>query len=106
MHALSQELACHDFLENQIAECDQAIIRALERLPVLQPETAPPGKPLRSPHRSAEEQQALHRALNRIMGVESSRAVCTPMAALVAPGPRETKQMPGWPVSLPCASAI
>jgi hypothetical protein len=70
LHALSQELACHDFLENQIVECDHAIVRALERLPVLQPETATPGKPLRSPHRSADEQQALHRALNRIMGVD------------------------------------
>ena len=38
---------------------------------------------------------------NRIMGVESWKAVCTPMLALVAPGPRVTKQMPGSPVSLP-----
>ena len=30
----------------------------------------------------------------------------TPADALVAPGPRVTKAMPGWPVSLPCASAI
>ena len=43
---------------------------------------------------------------NRIMGVESWCAMCTPADALVAPGPRVTKQMPGWPVSLPCASAI
>ena len=34
------------------------------------------------------------------------RAVCRPAAALVAPGPRVTKQMPGRPVALPTASAI
>jgi hypothetical protein len=32
--------------------------------------------------------------------------VCTPIAALVAPGPRVTQQMPGRPVSLPYASAL
>ena len=31
----------------------------------------------------------------RIIGDESCRAVCTPIAALVAPGPRVTKAMPG-----------
>lgn len=70
LHALSQELACHDFLEKQINECDDAIAKALERLPVRQQETATPGKPLRSPHRSADEQQVLHRALNKVMGVD------------------------------------
>jgi hypothetical protein len=40
------------------------------------------------------------------MGVESWNAVCTPMLALVAPGPRVTKHTPGRPVSLPCASAM
>ena len=39
--------------------------------------------------------------MNRIIGVESWKAVCTPIEALVAPGPRVTKQMPGRPVSLP-----
>ncbi len=39
--------------------------------------------------------------MNRIMGEESWNAVWTPMEALVAPGPRVTKQMPGRPVSLP-----
>src|SRR5580704_4436134 len=43
---------------------------------------------------------------NRIIGVESWRATCSPAAALVAPGPRVTKQMPGAPVALPAASAI
>jgi anion-transporting ArsA/GET3 family ATPase len=40
-------------------------------------------------------------AITRIIGVESWYAVCTPMEAFVAPGPRVTKQMPGLPVSLP-----
>ncbi len=35
------------------------------------------------------------------IGVESWTAVCTPIEALVAPGPRVTKQTPGRPVSLP-----
>ena len=39
--------------------------------------------------------------MNRIIGVESWKAVCTPIVALVAPGPRVTKQTPGSPVSLP-----
>ncbi|CFN66024.1 Uncharacterised protein [Bordetella pertussis] len=43
---------------------------------------------------------------NRIMGVESCLAMCTPASALEAPGPRVTIQMPGSPVSLPWASAI
>jgi hypothetical protein len=41
-----------------------------------------------------------------IIGVESWNAVCTPIAALLAPGPRVTKHRPGRPVSLPCASAM
>jgi hypothetical protein len=44
--------------------------------------------------------------MNSTIGVESWKAVCTPMAACVAPGPRVTKQMPGLPVSLPSASAM
>ena len=44
--------------------------------------------------------------MKRIIGVESWWAMCTPALALVAPGPRVTKQMPGRPVSLPWASAI
>ncbi len=40
------------------------------------------------------------------MGAESCIAVCTPMAALVAPGPRVTMQMPGLPVNLPQAEAM
>jgi hypothetical protein len=44
--------------------------------------------------------------MNRIIGVESWKAMWTPAEALVAPGPRVTMQMPGRPVSLPAASAM
>ena len=44
--------------------------------------------------------------MNRIIGAESCSAICTPCAALVAPGPRVTKQIPGRPVSRPSVSAI
>ena len=40
------------------------------------------------------------------MGVESWKPVCNPMLALVAPGPRVTKAMPGLPVNFPYASAM
>ncbi|PTR14004.1 MULTISPECIES: IS110 family transposase [unclassified Pseudomonas] len=70
LHALSQELACHDFLETQIADCDKAIAQALERLPRLQEAVPVAGKVLRSPHRSAAQQSALHQALGQVMGVD------------------------------------
>ena len=41
-----------------------------------------------------------------IIGVESWWAMWMPAEALVAPGPRVTKQTPGLPVALPTASAI
>ncbi len=44
--------------------------------------------------------------MNSTIGVESWWAVCTPIDALVAPGPRVTKATPGWPVSLAYASAM
>ncbi len=44
--------------------------------------------------------------MNRIIGAESCSAMWTPWAALVAPGPRVTKQIPGRPVSRPSVSAI
>ena len=44
--------------------------------------------------------------MNRIIGALSCSAICTPWAALVAPGPRVTKQMPGRPVSRPSVSAM
>ncbi|WP_339493258.1 IS110 family transposase, partial [Pseudomonas sp. EA_15y_Pfl2_R67] len=68
LHALEQEVAAYDFLERQITECDQAITQALARLPVLNEAPMQPTKPLRSPHRSADEQASLHQALVRIMG--------------------------------------
>jgi len=40
------------------------------------------------------------------IGVESWNAVCTPIEACVAPGPRVTNATPGLPVSLPYASAM
>ncbi|WP_285348283.1 IS110 family transposase [Pseudomonas sp. ME-P-057] len=70
LHALAQEVACHDFLEGQIAECDQAIMQALEQLPMLNDAPQPSTKVLRSPHRCALEQAALHQALWKIMGVD------------------------------------
>jgi hypothetical protein len=39
--------------------------------------------------------------MKRIIGVESWKAVCTPIAACDAPGPRVTKQIPGRLVSFP-----
>ena len=44
--------------------------------------------------------------MNRISGVESCSAMWIAGDALVAPGPRVTKQMPGRPVSRRSASAI
>ena len=44
--------------------------------------------------------------MNRMTGVESCMAMWMPAEALVAPGPRVTRQMPGLPVSLPWQSAI
>ena len=43
---------------------------------------------------------------NMTIGVESCCAMWMPGEALVAPGPRVTKQTPGRPVALPTASAI
>src|SRR5262249_18830488 len=43
---------------------------------------------------------------NMMSGVESWRAIWMPGEALLAPGPRVVKQMPGRPVNLPTASAI
>jgi len=58
------------FLETQIADCDKAIAQALERLPRLQEAVPVAGKVLRSPHRSAAQQSALHQALGQVMGVD------------------------------------
>src|SRR5262249_16299772 len=43
---------------------------------------------------------------NKMTGAEPCRPMGSPAAALVGPGPRVTKQMPGRPVALPQASAM
>ncbi len=70
LHALEQEVECYDFLEKQIAACDVAISHSLALLPVLDEAPQANKKALRSPHRSAKEQAALHQALWRTMGVD------------------------------------
>ncbi|MEB6592699.1 IS110 family transposase [Pseudomonas asiatica] len=70
VHALTQELAAYDFLEQQIAECDEAITTALEQLPVLESEPQESNKALRSPHRSGVQQAALHQTLWKVLGVD------------------------------------
>jgi hypothetical protein len=70
LHALSQEVECYDFLQQQIAACDNAISEALNRLPALDNAPQPSAKVLRSLHRSVSEQAALHQALWRMMGVD------------------------------------
>ena len=70
LHSLRQELACYDFLETQIADCDHAIAQALGLLPMRQEEVPAARKVLRSAHRSAAEQTVLHQALGRVMGVD------------------------------------
>lgn len=70
LHALRQEVACYDFLEHQIAECDKALSQALERLPTRNDTPQPSAKILRSPHRSSADQAILHQALWRMMGVD------------------------------------
>ncbi|HCN46934.1 MAG TPA: IS110 family transposase [Pseudomonas sp.] len=70
LHALKQELAIYDFLEELIAECDEAIVKAISRLPTLNDSPPEPKKPLRSPHRTATQQTGLHQALFKVMGVD------------------------------------
>ncbi|KIY37572.1 transposase, partial [Pseudomonas sp. 10-1B] len=70
LHALDQEVACYDFLETQIAACDALINDSLALLPVRDDAPQPTKKTLRSPHRSGQEQGALHQALWRTMGVD------------------------------------
>ncbi|MBK4997688.1 IS110 family transposase [Pseudomonas sp. S37] len=70
VHALTQELAAYDFLEQQIAECDAAITTALEQLPVLESKPQESNKALRSPHRSGVQQTTLHQALWKVLGID------------------------------------
>lgn len=71
LFALTQALQTFDFLQSQIAACDQEIAHALARLPVLAEAThEAPSKALRSPHRTSDQQHALHRALIEVLGVD------------------------------------
>lgn len=70
LHALEQEVDSYDFLEQQIAGNDKAIVCALGQLPVREDAPKPSRKVLRSPHRSTADQAALHQALWRMMGVD------------------------------------
>ncbi|QHG68124.2 IS110 family transposase [Pseudomonas putida] len=70
LHALAQEVEAYDFLEQQIADNDEAISGVLALLPVRQEKPQPSRKVLRSPHRSAAAQTALHQAVWKVMGVD------------------------------------
>ena len=68
LFALDQALAHYDFLNAQIAACDQAISQALETLPSLTEATVAAVKPLRNPHRTTAQQKQLHQVLHAMMG--------------------------------------
>lgn len=70
LFALSQALAHYDFLNDQIAACDEQIIESLNALPVRTEETTVPVKRLASQHRTVTQQKDLHQALQRVMGVD------------------------------------
>lgn len=70
LFALEQALAHYDFLERQIAECDQVISDDLARLPALAEDPEPTAKLSRSPHRSTPQQRELQCALHRVLGVD------------------------------------
>ena len=70
LFALDQALAHYDFLNAQIAACDQAISQALETLPRLTEATVAAVKPLRNPHRTTAQQKQLHQVLHAMMGVD------------------------------------
>ena len=68
LFALDQALAHYDFLNAQIAACDQAISQALDTLPSLTEATVAAVKPLRNPHRTTAQQKQLHQVLHAMMG--------------------------------------
>lgn len=70
LFALAQAVQTYDFLQTQIAACDQAIAAVLETLPRRGEVAFTPDKPLRSPHRTAVQQRTLHRALGHLFGVD------------------------------------
>ncbi len=70
LFALTQALAHYDFLNDQIAACDEEIIESLNALPFRTEETTAPVKRLPSQHRTIAQQKELHQALHRVMGVD------------------------------------
>ncbi len=73
LFALSQALAQFDFLGEQIRACDGAIGQSLEQMPAVGTGEVEMAKPMKSPHRSAQQQTALHRALHTMLGVDLTR---------------------------------
>lgn len=73
LFALGQALAQFDFLGAQIKECDAAIAESLARLPEVGTGDVEMSKVMKSPHRSAQQQTALHRALYSMLGVDLTR---------------------------------
>lgn len=70
LFALSQAVAHYDFLEQQIAACDEGITQVLAGLPQLTEPTEKPTKKLCSAHRTRAEQASLHQALQLTLGVD------------------------------------
>jgi len=70
LFSLTQALAHYDFLNSQIAACDDAIMKLLNALPKLTEKTTEPTKRFQSRHRTDAQQHELHQALQRVMGVD------------------------------------
>jgi transposase len=68
--ALTQALDHYDFLSQQIEQCNRYIERQLVVLPKLADNPPKPIKELRNPHRTKNQQIALHQALYGVMGVD------------------------------------
>ena len=70
LFALTQALAHYDFLNDQIAACDEEIGKSLNALPSRTEETTLPVKRLTSQHRTDVQQKQLHQELQKVMGVD------------------------------------
>jgi transposase len=70
LFALTQALAHHDFLGEQIDACDRMINQALDGLPNLSEEPAELAKIPRTKRRTTVQQKQLHQALHAAMGVD------------------------------------
>ena len=68
--ALTQALEHYDFLSQQIEQCNRCIERQLVDLPKLADNPPQPVKELRNPHRTKNQQIALHQTLYGVMGVD------------------------------------